>query len=119
MLRGRARGQEERFKDAVDDLDRAIDRDPKLTEAYLFRGSALRQLGQLDRAAADLDAVLAVDPQQPEALLERGIVRRLKGQDALRRGRLADPDRCRPEDPRRGRSAAQPREDGQEGRLRR
>ena len=83
VLRGRARGQEERFKDAVDDLDRAIDRDPKLTEAYLFRGSALRQLGQLDRAAADLDAVLAVDPQQPEALLERGIVRRLNGEDTL------------------------------------
>ena len=81
VLHARALAAQERYADAILDLNRAITLDPTLTEAYVFRASALRQQGSLDPAVADLDKALALDPQQPEALLERGIVRRLKGDD--------------------------------------
>lgn len=81
VLHARALAAQERYADAVVDLDRAIALDPMFTEAYVFRASALRQQGSLDPAAADLDKALTLDPEQPEALLERGIVRRLKGDE--------------------------------------
>ncbi len=82
VLHARALAAQDRYGDAVRDLDRAISLDPELTEAYVFRGSAQRQEGALEAAQADLDKALTLDPDQPEALLERGIVSRLKGNDA-------------------------------------
>ncbi|MFO1112604.1 MAG: tetratricopeptide repeat protein [Rhodospirillales bacterium] len=79
VLHARALAAQDRYADAIVDLDRAIALDPNLTEAYVFRGSALRQRRALDPALADLDKALTLDPDQPEALLERGIVRWLKG----------------------------------------
>lgn len=82
VLHARALAAQERYADAILDLNRAIVLDPTLTEAYVFRASALRQQGSLDPAVADLDKALTLDPDQPEALLERGIVRRLMGDDS-------------------------------------
>ena len=82
VLHARALAAQDRYGDAIRDLDRAITLDPNLTEAYVFRGSALRHEGALDAAQADLDKALTLDPEQPEALLERGIVSRLRGNDA-------------------------------------
>lgn len=82
ILRARAFAAQQRWTDAIADLDRAITLDAKRVDAYVFRASALRQNGVLDRAATDLNAALALDPQHPEALLERGILRRLQGDDA-------------------------------------
>lgn len=79
VLRARSRAGQQRFGEAISDLDQAIAADPNSADAYVFRASALRQQQALDSAAADLDKALALDPRHPEALLERGIVRLLKG----------------------------------------
>lgn len=69
------------YGEAVDDLSQCLTLDPASADAYAFRASAYRYLGQLDLAAADADHALALTPDHLEARLERGIVRRLKGDD--------------------------------------
>jgi tetratricopeptide (TPR) repeat protein len=70
-----AAGILERWQDAIDDLTHALDIDPRRPDAYTFRGSAWRHMGQLGLAADDIARALTLDPEQPEALLERGILR--------------------------------------------
>ncbi len=69
-----------RWADAVDDLGRALDGDPRRPDALVLRGSALRHLGRLAEARDDVDRALALDPDNTEALLERGILRQ-RGDD--------------------------------------
>jgi tetratricopeptide (TPR) repeat protein len=70
-----AAGALQRWQDAVDDLTRALDEDPRRPDAMVLRGSAWRHLGQLDLADDDIARALAMDPENPEGLLERGIIR--------------------------------------------
>ncbi len=69
----------ERFKEAVEDLSRALDLDARRPDALVYRGAAWRNLNQLDRARDDVDRALTQDPDSPEALLERGILRQRRG----------------------------------------
>lgn len=69
----------DRYMDAIDDLNLTLDRDPKRTDALVFRAAAWRHEGQLGLASDDVDRALAIDPDYPEALLERGIVRQRRG----------------------------------------
>jgi tetratricopeptide (TPR) repeat protein len=71
-----------RYWEAIDDLDRALELDPRRVEALVFRASAYRRVDALELAADDLERALARRPDHPEALLERGIVRRLSGDEA-------------------------------------
>lgn len=77
--RARARAAQRQLAVAIDDLSAAIAADPLLTEAFVLRASALRQLGHFDRAAADLETALTLTPNAPEALLERGLLRQAAG----------------------------------------
>lgn len=67
------------YWEALDDLNRAIEIDPRRTDALAFRASAYRHLDSLDLAAEDARSALALDPADPGALLERGNIRRLRG----------------------------------------
>ncbi|MCP5367257.1 MAG: hypothetical protein H6907_20705 [Hyphomicrobiales bacterium] len=76
-----------RLWDAVDDLNRVLERDPGAVDALVFRATAYRLLDgkdtpTLDLAAADLERALALDPDHVEGRLERGNLRRLRGDDA-------------------------------------
>jgi tetratricopeptide (TPR) repeat protein len=75
------------YFEAIDDLNRALELDPRRAEAYVFRASAYRYVDASDLAAEDVEAALALKPGLPEALVERGILRRLAGDD---RGARAD-----------------------------
>ena len=86
----------ERYLDAIDDLDRAIQLDPQRFDALVLRAAAWRQEGRLDRAKDDVDRALLLDPQYPEALLERGILRQRMGDRA---GARADWERAIELDP--------------------
>jgi tetratricopeptide (TPR) repeat protein len=78
--------QQDRFWEAVDDLNRAIELDPADPAAYTLRASAYRFLEANDLAMTDVKRALDLDPEHPEALLERGILHRLAGDiDAARR----------------------------------
>ncbi|MSP48277.1 MAG: tetratricopeptide repeat protein [Alphaproteobacteria bacterium] len=70
------------YFEAIDDLNRAVDLDPRRAEAYVFRATACRYVDAPDLATEDVEAALALRPGFPEALIERGILRRLAGNDA-------------------------------------
>ena len=69
----------ERYMDAIDDLNLSLDRDPKRTDALVFRAAAWRHEGQLGLARDDVERALAIDPDYPEAILERGILLQRRG----------------------------------------
>ncbi len=69
----------DRFMDAIDDLNAALDRDGKRADALVFRAAAWRHEGQLGLANDDVNRALAIDPDYPEGLLERGILRQRRG----------------------------------------
>src|SRR5690348_5945808 len=67
---------------AIDDLNRALDADPKNVDALVFRASAYRHVGgadALELAQADATRALALSPNSVPGLLERGNIRRLRG----------------------------------------
>jgi len=80
--RAEALAAQNKYKEAVADLDAALARDPTRVDALIFRASAKRALNQLDPALHDVEAALRLAPDEPDALLERGNIRRLKGDDA-------------------------------------
>lgn len=81
-----AYGNEGRYSEAVDDLNRAIGKGLNRANAYLLRANAHRRLGSLALATEDVGRALALRPRSGEALLERGIIHRLQNHiDAARR----------------------------------
>jgi tetratricopeptide (TPR) repeat protein len=77
--RAEASALNEKFFDAIDDLNRVLDATPKRVDALIYRASAYRQLGSLDLALDDATRALTLDPNALAGLLERGNIRRLKG----------------------------------------
>jgi tetratricopeptide (TPR) repeat protein len=75
-------GSLSRYREALEDLDRALALDTERTEALMFRAAAWRHLDRVDNAVRDIDRALALDPNYAEALLERGIIRQLRGDTA-------------------------------------
>jgi tetratricopeptide (TPR) repeat protein len=65
--------------EAVDDLNEAIDREPRRADALVIRAAAYRRLDARDLARDDIERALAIDPRIPEAWLERGILNRMAG----------------------------------------
>ncbi len=77
-----AAGQLDRYDDAVDDLDAALDQDDSRADALVLRAAARRHLNHLDLAEQDIGRAFKLDPENPEALLERGILRERTGDPA-------------------------------------
>ena len=74
-----------KYWDALDDLNRAVERAPDRIDALTFRASAWRRVEALDLARQDIDAVLIARPDNPDALLERGLIHKALGdRDAAR-----------------------------------
>ena len=67
---------------AIRDLDAALALDPSLTDAWVFRASAHRQMGNDIEAMRDIEKALTLEKSHPEGLLERGILRRLQKNDS-------------------------------------
>jgi len=80
-----ARAEGQRYWDAVDDLNRAIEMNPRNADPYLYRAGAYRELGNHAKALEDVGIALQLQPTNPEALLLRGNLRALTGnQDGAR-----------------------------------
>lgn len=63
---------QERYWDAMADLDAAVAADPKSVDARILRAETRRGLAQDTEALADVQAALAIDPAHPDALLLQG-----------------------------------------------
>ncbi len=62
------------LKSALVDIDRAININPKYSEAYLNRGLISSQLGNLKGAMVDVDRAINMKPNLPEGYLLRSVV---------------------------------------------
>lgn len=60
----------EHFKRAMRHYGRALEINPRLAQAYLYRGVLLSQVGDRDRAEADLRALRGLDAQLAEKLAQ-------------------------------------------------
>jgi Putative Zn-dependent protease, contains TPR repeats len=70
-----ARGEAERYWDAIADLDTALAKDPKRADAYLYRAGANKALANDRQAIADIDRALQLKPNDPDAVLLRGNIK--------------------------------------------
>ena len=80
--RAQSAAAQQAFGNATRDLDKALELDPSLTDAWVFRASAHRQLGNKVAAMRDIEKALTLEKSHPEGLLERGILRRLQNNDS-------------------------------------
>ncbi len=69
------------YWEAIDDLNKALDLQPRYGVALAFRAAAYRYVDSIDLANEDAEEAVRVAPGLPEAWLERGILRRLRGDD--------------------------------------
>jgi tetratricopeptide (TPR) repeat protein len=60
----------ENFKRAMRHYDRAIEINPKLAQAYVYRGVLLSQVGDSDRAQADLRTLRGLDAELAQRLAQ-------------------------------------------------
>jgi len=79
--RAAARAQRQDYKDAVDDLNRALAQGPR-ADALAYRASAWRYLEDLKQARADAEAAIKLDPALVPGWLELGNIKRLTKDDA-------------------------------------
>jgi serine/threonine protein kinase len=79
------------FSGALADLDKAIELDPELADAYRDRGTLKisEQLKDVSGALADLDKAIKLDPKNSLAYYNRGAVKNLKKPSDIS-GALAD-----------------------------
>lgn len=68
-----------KYWDAIDDLNSALERDPKRADALIYRATAYRYVDSLELAMEDIQRAIALVPNSPAAILERGNIRRLRG----------------------------------------
>ena len=70
------------YWDAIDDLNKAVDQDPRRVDALVFRATAWRRLKNLDLAQDDISRAVDLAPDNVDALLERGNILSLRGNAA-------------------------------------
>ena len=74
-----AESEAQRFPQAVERCDRALELDPRSVSAYVIRGRAKRRMGRHAEALIDLDRAIELDPRAQDAYANRGMVLRAIG----------------------------------------
>jgi tetratricopeptide (TPR) repeat protein len=77
--RARVYAADNKYAEAKNDLDQALRLKPDSADAFAFRASAKRHLGDSAGALKDADAALALDGTKTAALLERGLLLQAAG----------------------------------------
>lgn len=65
--RGAAYGEKGQFDQAISDLNKAIEINPRYNKAYNNRGVVYRRKGQYDRAISDFNKAMEINPLDAEA----------------------------------------------------
>jgi tetratricopeptide (TPR) repeat protein len=79
VFRAIIRGNQEKYFDALDDLNAAYDLTSDRASILVLRATAYRKLEQPDLARDNVEMALKADPNDPDALLERGTQRAQAG----------------------------------------
>jgi len=69
----------EKYKEAMEDLDAALEITPHHSDAFAFRAATHRHLKEIDAALKDAESAVAADKKNANALVERGTIYQLKG----------------------------------------
>jgi tetratricopeptide (TPR) repeat protein len=67
------------YDGALADFERAVQLDPRSSDAYCGRGKAKHGKGDNEGAVADLDRAIVLDARNSDAYLARGYIRKIKG----------------------------------------
>lgn len=79
LWRGMEYGDAGKREPAIQDFNKAIERNQGLIEAYKYRGGLLGMTGQHEKALADLNVYLSKNPNDAEYRFNRGIALRKLG----------------------------------------
>jgi tetratricopeptide (TPR) repeat protein len=90
--RGRKLLQEDKYREAIEELTQAIRLDPVLAQAYNARGFAYFKLKQYSKAISDFDQAIRLYPGYANAFVNRAATKRAAGNQA---GAEADQARAR------------------------
>ncbi len=71
---GKEKLKNEDIEGALEDFNKAIEKDPKYAEAYLNRGFVYGNTGELQDALADFDKAITLDSGYVEAYYNRGFI---------------------------------------------
>lgn len=75
-----------KYQDAINCYNRAIEIDPRYAEAFRDKGAALGELGLYAEAIKALDKALEIDPESPESWRYKGValIKLSRNEDALK-----------------------------------
>ena len=62
-----------KYKEAINSLNKAIEKDPKSSKAYYVRGIAYDKVGKYKEAVRDFNKAIEIDPKNAYAYAGRGI----------------------------------------------
>jgi len=71
--RGFVYSQLEKYKEAIADLNKALEIDPKISSAFSFRGQAHFELGNYQQAINDYNKAIELNPKSAWAYYNRGL----------------------------------------------
>jgi len=72
--RGFAYGRIGQYDQAISDLTKALEINPRFADAYLFRADAYAQIGKYDQAISDYTKALEINPRFAHAYWGRGFI---------------------------------------------
>jgi tetratricopeptide (TPR) repeat protein len=73
LIGGKKKWDEEKYREAIELLDKAISADPGNAEAHFWRGLSYDSLREFDLAVADFDRTIALDKEYGLAYYMRGM----------------------------------------------
>ncbi len=84
--RGLAKHDLQRYEEAIEDYDKAIELQPKLANAWFNRGNAKGSLQRHEEAIADFDTAIELQPDYAKAYHNRGVAKHSLGryEEAIR-----------------------------------
>ncbi|HYO16469.1 MAG TPA: tetratricopeptide repeat protein [Thermoanaerobaculia bacterium] len=75
---GVTRSFQENWPAALEQLNRAVEENPRIALAYYYRGLVQEKLGRKDLLVNDMETFLKLAPQAPEAELAKAVLRAVK-----------------------------------------
>lgn len=81
IQRGLVLVSSEKYQNAVEDFQRALEINDERIDAYLFRAETYRKMGEHLKARLDINVALSLKPNHPDVLFESGINYRMQHND--------------------------------------
>jgi tetratricopeptide (TPR) repeat protein len=71
--------QDDRYEEALENVEAALREDPNFSRAYIEKGRALKRLGRTSEALEAVEKAISIDPTNPAALYNRACYKVMLG----------------------------------------